>query len=185
MIDIYPSDVIIVVYEGNSEKYILELLLEQEAFIFESWQLLDGQLFKRSNSQHREALESQYFPMDFGNSRLVLFLIQDDDATMKIDDVFLDKITGPIFIVTKPEIEMLMIHSLDCYEDFHKARVQNHQLKPSQFVAGKMNISTSRVKSKEFIQAFYEEHSLVDSILSHSGKANHERGKYLLADIIK
>lgn len=184
MIHFYPSDAIAIVYEGNSEKYILDFLLEQEAFKFESWQLLDGRMFKRTNTQHRFALENQYFPMDFGASRLVVLLVQDDDAHLRIDDVFLDKITGPLFVVTKPEIEMLMIHSLDVYEDFHKARVKNHQLKPSQFVAETLGIPTSRVKSKNFIQDFYSKYSLGEAIVKHARKANRERGKFLLADII-
>lgn len=184
MIEFHASDVVVLIYEGNTEKYVLEMLLEQEVFKFAEWQLLDGRMFKRSNTQHRHALETQYFPLDYGNSRLVVLLIQDDDASLKIKEEFLEKLTGPVFVVTKPEIEMLMVHSLNLYDDFHKARTKIHQLKPSQFVASAVGENTSRIKSEGFVKAFYSTHSLVEAIICHGTKANRERGKYLLVDII-
>ncbi|MDR0899683.1 MAG: hypothetical protein LBM27_04955 [Lactobacillaceae bacterium] len=185
MIKFYESDAIVIVYEGNTEKYILEMLLEQDAFAFESWQLLDNRMFKRTNTQHRNALENQYFPMDFGKSRLVVLLVQDDDADLKIDDVFRYKITGPVFVVTKPEIEMLMVHSLGQYDAYQKARSKNHQLKPSEFVAGEFGVTTSRLKSQTFVMDFYEKHSLIDAIKRHSEKARREPNQYFLNDILK
>lgn len=186
MIDFRPSDNIVIIYEGNTEKYILETLLEEGAFKFDRWQILDyGRMFKRSNAQHRNALENQYLPMDYGNSRLLMLLIQDDDRSPKINTHFLYKITGPLFIVTKPEIEMLMIHSLSQYDNFHRAKVQNHQLKPSQFIASYLGVSTSRVKSKAFITDFYQENSLIEAIYAHTSKANRERNQYFLSDIIR
>ena len=173
-------------YEGNTEKYILELLLEQEAFKCERWQILDyGRIFKRSNTLHLYALENQYLPMDFGNSQLVVLLIQDDESSPRISEHFLEKITGLLFVVTKPEIEMFMIHSLGLYEDFHWARVQNHQLKPLQFVADHLGVSTSRAKSKTFVLDFYKENVLVEAIHAHSMKANRECNQYFLSDIIE
>jgi hypothetical protein len=185
MIEFFPNDVIVMIYEGNSEKNISEILLMQNSFLFEPWQLLDGRMFKRTNTHHRLSLENQYFPMDFGSSRLVVLLIQDDNAGFKINDFFLNKITGPLYVQTKPEIEMLMIHSLGLYRKFHSARAQNHQLKPSQFAAGVLGVSTSRLKSKEFIHEFYRKYSLADAIKRHAEKAKRERDIYFLADIIK
>lgn len=55
----------------------------------------------------------------------LILLIQYDDRIPRISKLFLEKTTDSL--MTKPEIEMLMIHTLGLYEDFHRTAFQSSQ----------------------------------------------------------
>lgn len=178
---ISPNDIVACICEGNSEKNILSLLLEQNKLIFTKEQLLDDQIFQGKYRNPKNFCD-QYLTMDYEESKIVILVILDKIESYAINAPYSHKVRDKHLIVTSPESEMLMIHSAGLYDEYQKEKSKK---KPSEFLAEKWKMSSSKIKSKQFIETFYSENSLVDAIKEHSEKAKKDKKYSLLNDFIK
>lgn len=184
MINILPSDYIACICEGPSEMAIMDLLLQKEVLCFEKSQLLDGKLLSSKFFRDPKLFTDRYLTMDFEDGRLCVLLIQDRKTTRyAIKSPYLEKVDVLGYVITAPEIEMLMIHSLDLYDDFKK---HSSRKKPSVYLAEKKGIKTAKIKSEEHIRNFYTNHDIVDAITTHKRKSQNLNGtdRYFLADLL-
>lgn len=178
---INSNDFVACICEGNTEKNIMELLLGNNDLIFQEEQLV-GEEVLYGKFRKPEIFTDQYLTMDFEDEKIVILIIQDSNTPYQIKPVYLDKIKETCLVITSPEIEMLMIHSLGLYDDYQKVKPR---FKPSKYLSQELEIKTSKLKQKEFIIDFYRHHSLIDAIKMHAQKSSRKRGCYLLADILK
>ncbi|MEF9875289.1 hypothetical protein [Gordonibacter sp.] len=177
------GDSVACICEGISEMAVMDLLLDAKALIFSRGQLLDKEVLSPRYYRDSRKFSDQYLTMDYGDGKLHVFMIQDrKDVKYALRNPYLDKVTGPCNVVTAPEIEMLMIHSLALYAEYKKAQ---HRKKPSVFLAERLKVKTADIKKRAFIEDFYSEHDLVKAVRTHKSKAANE-GKFLfLADLLK
>lgn len=178
MKEILPSDYVAVICEGLSEKVIISILLEENLLKFSSDQLLNHELIL--NVRNAKNLQNNYLNFSFDHP-VHVFSIQDSKNNLwlsQLRSVYRDKIAQAYHCVTSPEIEMLMVHSLDKYDDYSKSSFQ----KPSPYIK---QLVRENPKTKEFIRDFYSKHSLEEAIrLYHSKSPNSP--KYLtLKDLLK
>lgn len=177
---ISPEDIVACICEGNSEKNIMSMLLEDNKLIFTKDQLLDDQFFQ-GKYRNPQVFSDQYLTMDYGNKDIVVLVIKDDSRTYVIKEPYSSKIKSKYLIVTSPEIEMLMIHSVGLYDEYKNKHSEKN---PSLFLADKWGISKSKIKSKKFISDFYTKHSLTDAIKLYSQKSKKSKKSIFLYDLL-
>lgn len=178
---ISSEDIVACICEGNTEKYIINLLLESNSLIFSKSQLIDGDVLE---GKYRKAnvFADQYLTMSYGAHKIVILSIQDNYTVYRINKPYMDKVKSLYLVVTAPEIEMLMIHSMGWYDEFQKNKSKK---KPSEYVAEKFKMKVSKVKSKDFIISFFKNHSLEEAIMEHKKKAKIKKGSIFLADLLR
>lgn len=169
--------------EGQAEMTILDILLDKSALVFSRQQLLDRKVLSPPYYRDSSKFTNQYLTMNYGGRQICVFSIQDRKvSSCKIKPPYLDKISGPYYVITAPEIEMLMIHSLSLFEEYKKTQQGR---KPSIFLAEHLKEKSSKIKSRPFIEAFYLQHDLVAAIKEHKRQAGQLKHKQLfLADIL-
>lgn len=176
-----PNDYVACICEGSSELTIINLLLEKECLIFSEDNLLNKSIMPPKYFRNSAKFSSQYLTMDYHSGRLFVFLIQDRKGiTYRIKKPYSDKIEGPYYFVTAPEIEMLMIHSLNAYNDYKK----KSNISPSEYLCNRLKIKEASLKSHDFIKDFYGEHDLKAAIITHKSKSKKTKGNLFLADLL-
>ena len=158
---------IALICEGNTERNILTILLDSEKLVFKREHLVEEDLiphrFKQAKKLEREILSMNY-------KKLYLIFVQDNDNMPKINRLYLEKIFKTVKVITTPEIEMLMVHHFGLYQKYAKLSKSKWK-KPSEFIASEMNMTTSKVKSKSFIEATFDPNSLIKAIKAYSSKS--------------
>ncbi|MBC1523067.1 hypothetical protein HB884_02495 [Listeria booriae] len=175
------NDIIACICEGSSERTLIQLLLEENQLIFSSEQLLQGQTLTGTYRKPSKFTD-QFLTMDYGGQKVAMFIIQDNKTPYSIKAPYSDKVLGPHLVVTAPEVEMLMIHSLNLYNQYQKVKSNK---KPSIFVAEHLKKTSAKIKSASFIKDFYQNHDLRQSLIIHKQKAKSEKNIYFLADLLK
>lgn len=177
------NDLVACICEGPTEEWILDILLRENKLFFSRENLLDDKIFTGSKYRNPDNFIQQYLGMDYGKSKIIVLVIQDShNKSYAIKAPYSNKIKGPYLIVTAPEIEMLMIHSLNLYDNFQKVKSKT---KPSDFVADQLNMKVRNIKKEKFINKFFCTHSLTDAIKKHSEKCPKVKREKLLSDMLK
>lgn len=179
MIDVAPEDLVACICEGSAEKTIIEILLNNDKLRFTKKQLLSGAILTKKY-RNSVSFQNDFLTLDYEERKIVIIVVQDREIGYKIRDPYSGKIKGNYSLLTRPEIEMLMIHSLRLRDEFGKVK-----RKPSVFLQNKLRIREPTLKSKEYIENFYNNHDLVSAIIEHKRVTKDVSGHYFLADILK
>ncbi|WP_086428702.1 hypothetical protein [Staphylococcus cornubiensis] len=157
---IKENDLVACIVEGKTEKIILEMLLEDDLLFFTKENLLD-QKFLEIKYRNPKAFKDKYLTLSYPNTDLYLIVIKDDKKDYKIPSPYSRKITKKLMVTTSPEIEILMIISLNKYDEYTKKYKSKY--KPSEYLKIKF-YNKQNVKSEKFIRDFYKKHSMRDAI---------------------
>lgn len=179
-IDINENDLVAVICEGKVEKQIISMLLERNALIFGEEQLLDDELLP-GKLRHGEHFKNKYLTFDHKEQIVILIIAdkKDERGKLKIDEEYMFKVKSINYILTRPEIEMLMILKLGLKNDYYKVK-QNK--KPSLFLKEQLG---KTVKSEKFVQQFYEEHDIIECINLYSENSQKENNINELKDLLR
>ena len=168
--------------EGASEVTVMDILLDRGLPLFGRNQLLGESVLSSKFFRDPELFCRKYLTMDYEGKRIVVLLVQDrKNTSYGIKRPYLEKVSEFVYVITAPEIEMLMIHSLGFYNDYKK---QASKKKSSTYLAEKIKKRSSAIKSRTFIEEFYEEHDLVNAIREHRKKSQKLDKGIFLADIL-
>jgi len=165
--------------EGEAERAIVDLLLENKLLIFERSQMLDEEVIR---SRGAKEFETRYLRKEFDDKITVIRVLDSRSENFKISKTYEHKIEI-INVVTAPEIEMLIIFSEQKFSDYQKSRK-----KPSDFC--KQNLKMGKnVKHYDFVRNYFSESSkLITAIKdydAHVKKAkNLPKGTYTLSDLL-
>lgn len=168
--------------EGPSEVCVVDMLLNRGALAFGRSQLLTGKPLGSLYFRSQTRFTGQFLGMDYGDDGLVLLVVQDrKNASYEIRPPYSEKISCARYVVTAPEIEMLMVHSCNLYDKYKKQKE-----KPSVFMAQQLKVKTSKLKSRGFVEDFYRTYDLIEAIREHKRKGvlSGKRVIYL-ADLLK
>lgn len=179
MID--SSDIVACICEGNSEKYIMSMLLEEDKLIFTEDQLLENE-FLQGKYRNPANFSSEYLTMDYGSNKIVVLSIQDNKKSYSLKKPYSNKVKSTYIVVTSPEIEMLMIHSLNLYNEYQKVKTKES---PSLFLSKHLKKTTSKIKSEKFIRDFYNRYSLTEAIKTYKSKSQKHHKSIALASLLK
>lgn len=180
MIQINSNDLIACICEGPSEKVLVELLLNKKKLVFESHQLLDDKVLT-GTVRGAAKFQDTYLTLDYGCQKLIVIKIEDKKSKFTFPTIYARKISEIYYVITAPEIEMLMIHSLDMYNQYQKVKSKK---KPSVFLAEQLKKPASKIKSREFIENFYEQYDLIAALYAHKEKAPKQKDCHFFADLL-
>ncbi|KAF1303598.1 hypothetical protein BAU16_03965 [Enterococcus sp. JM9B] len=152
--------------------------------------MLDNEMlvFSRENLLTEEPLGNKYrkgetFTKDFltmtFEKPLIILLIQDDATKFKVKKPYDEKIGEIHYVVTAPEIEMLMI--------IHKRlqdRYKKQKKKPSIFLAEHEKKSTAKIKSSTFIRSVFTQETLIAALIEYNRITKNDENLRLI-DLVK
>ncbi len=137
------SNYVAIVAEGKGERVVIDILLDNGCLIFNRGDLLEEKVLATRNAKQ---FEQKHLTFKL-NKPLHIYRIVDsnnDNFVLKRKDIDLTIHD----CLTKPEIEMLIIHDLGQYKQFKKQR-----LKASEFL--KQNLSGYH-KGEKYWQEYFE-----------------------------
>lgn len=171
--------------EGNNERQIINMLLDEDALIFNRGQLISGRplsdRYKKSDRFSQDFLQMRY------ENGLDLIIVADNkNIWRKIKPPYSDNINNTYYCLTQPELEMLMVCALGKYDDFKKfenRQKKTKDKKPSVYL--KSELKAKSIKSGKFYEEFFKKNSLIDAIKEYDQKTKKEPGTYTLNDLLK
>lgn len=183
MMQIDDNDYVAVICEGSSEVTVINMLLDGGHLCFGRDQLISEDVLPSTYFRNPQQFVDRYLTMDYAGAKIHVFLIQDrKDVRYKIKSPYLDKIRVITYVVTAPEIEMLIIHSLGLYNQYKK---RSSKIKPSVFLAEELGMRSSEIKSCNYVKEFFADHDLLTAIREHKKKAPKlGKGEVFLADLL-
>lgn len=164
--------------EGNTEVTLMNILLDANYLLIERKQLLDkkplGNYYMKG-----ENFQNTYLTFQF-EQPVTIILITDRPVKFKIHKLFKHKIKQIITVLTKPEIEILLVHHLGLVEAYNKQRK-----KPSVFLSQYLKISGAKQKSQAYIEENYDSEQVIEMIKIYMQKIKKEKNSYYLEDLLK
>ena len=83
---------------------------------------------------------------------------------------------------TRPEIEMLVIHAEDAYEEWQRAHRRDKHLHPNEFCKGTLKLP--RVKESQFLRSYWNADKLIDAIRTYDRNRQHSSSEHSLGDLL-
>lgn len=168
-------------YEGEAERAILDILLDNDKLIFTREELLEEEPIARCTVKD---FERRYLRKSFQGKISLLRVIDSRNEQFNLSKAYKDKV-NLITIITAPEIEMLIILAEDRLKDFIKyENKRKHENKPSTFC--KEILKYHDVKSYEFITDYFSDvELLLGTIKEYKRVSKIKKNEYSLFDIIK
>lgn len=176
--EIRSSKYIACIYEGNAEKEILELLLENSKLKFSSDKLLEGELIRVRAAKE---FEQRYLRKGFTEQILIIRVLDSRGEKFKLSKAYQNKIKVEN-IITAPEIEMLVILNEGRYEQYKKVNKKTKK-KPSDYC--KDDLRMKNVKASGFIKNYFSDvNKLIQAIKKYNKVSNIQKGEYTLYDLL-
>ena len=168
------SGYIACICEGSAESAVIDILVDSGRLIFSRDQMLDEKVIRCRNAKK---FEEQYLRKGFKHPISVIRILDSRRENFNLSNVYRHKI-NVINVITAPEIEMLIIHNEDAYDEFKKSGK-----KPSIFC--KEDLHMKDVKSYDFVKSYFADPNvLVDAIREYRRTADIPKGEYTLEDLL-
>lgn len=125
-------------------------------------------------------LKKTYLRKEFASKISVVRILDSDHEHFKISKAYEHKVCVHD-IVTKPEIEILIIHHLRKFDHFSKNK---NKYKPSEYC--KQILGLKRVKDYDFVKDFFKDpNELIKAIEAYNRSSNLKKGAKTLLDLLK
>ena len=161
--------------EGESERAILDLLLDADKLLFNREILLDNDLIRCRSAKK---FEERYLRKSFDKKITTVRVLDSRNEKFNLSKAYQGKIKV-INIITAPEIEMLIIFNEKKYESFKKS-----EKKPSDYC--KQDLKIKNIKNYDFIKNYFSNiPSLISSIKEYKRISNVKKNEHTLCNIIK
>lgn len=179
-----PEGKLAIICEGNTEVNLMTMLLNGQKFNFSKEQLLQERILPAKYYRDPKGFARDFLGMNY-ESGLCVFLIHDSSRQYHILKPFNEKIQITYQFITRPEIEMLLVHHFNLFHDYTK---QKSALKPSLFLAHHLKKKTALIKSSAFISATFSPESLSQAIHRYAEKSSRSQSKrdeFQLVDLLE
>lgn len=166
-------------YEGNAEKAILDILLDNDLLWFSRDQLVpDPKPLLRCSV---EKVQTRYLRTDYGEEGVTIIrVIDSSNEEFKLKAAYQRQVKEVLTILTKPEIEILVIINEGKHKDFWRSKIK----KPSDYC--KQVLGLKNVKTEKFIHDYFDEpQKLVDAIREYDRLHRKEKGELSLSALLK
>ena len=168
-------------YEGEAERAVLDILLDNDKLIFSREELLEEEPIARCKPKD---FERRYLRKSFLGKISLLRVIDSRTEQFNLSKAYESKVNIKT-IITAPEIEMLIILAENRLKDFIKyENKRKHENKPSTFC--KEILKYHDVKSYDFIIEYFSDvELLLKAIKEYKRVSKIKKNEYSLYDIIK
>lgn len=167
--------IIACICEGGAEHAIMDILLDNHALIFAKRQLLDDRILRVRSASN---FEQNHLRKNFDKKIKVYRILDSRRENFKLSKLYNSKVEV-INVITAPEIEMLIIHGEDKYEEFKKSKK-----KPSDYCKQDLNLKS--VKTYPFVKSYFSEiEKLFFVIKLYNKKAKIRIGEVTLFSLLR
>lgn len=161
--------------EGAAESSVVDILLNDDKLIFKRKQLHDYSTIRRISAKD---FEKNYLGFNFSYKPVLIRLTDRANEMFRLSTYYKDKI-DVYNVVTRREIEMLVIHSENKYDDYKKSGKS-----PSRYC--KENLRLPNIKKSIFWNSYYRNsEDLISAINDYDKKTQNMKSVYTLRDLIK
>ncbi len=176
--------------EGAAEGIVIERLFESgKLSVSEERVVLDPITYKpftrlRKAKDIEDRFFTQNYAVDGAEGLLLARVVDSRNAKFSLSRINRDAALVRT-IITAPEIEMLVIHAEDAYEDWCRASRSNRQLKPSEYCVEKLGMR--EVKSAGFLRDYWGDvEKLVLAIQAYAAKRGKRKtDELMLVNLVK
>lgn len=172
--------------EGSAEKVIMKKLFYNNKLVFKNGDSYEGDKLIRAFSRTRqgEKFAREELQMDYGKSHINILRILDCKkekfALPKVYDERIESGEIRIFnILTRPEIEILIIINEGHYEKFTNKK---GNIKPSTYC--KRELGMKEVKTEEFVSGYFEDIDILINSIQKYKKLHSQKDEYCLFDLL-
>ena len=168
-------------YEGEAERAILDILLDNDKLIFSREDLLEEEPIRRCKPKD---FERTYLRKSFEGKISLLRVIDSRSEQFNLSNAYKHKV-NLITIITAPEIEMLIILAENKKKEFDKfENRRKRENKPSTFCKEILNYLN--VKSYSFVKEYFSDcDKLLGAIKEYKRVMKIKKNEYSLYDLIK
>ncbi len=152
------NELVACICEGAFERAVVEILLNSDSLEFRWEDLLEGDLIELRSSRR---FSERYLNREYKGSLIRIVRILDSKSErFNVSFSHQTKISRLQSFYTRPEVEILIIISEDCYDDYIR---NHHRLKPSIYC--KTRLGLGDVKRKGFVRDYYRDPKrLIDAL---------------------
>ncbi|MCS4486849.1 hypothetical protein [Staphylococcus americanisciuri] len=170
------NNYIALICEGECEKYIIDKLLDENRLFFNRSRLIDE---KALGGEFRNATKftQKYLTLKYEN-KITIILVVDKQHELKLKKMFSHNVDQQLCVVTRPEIEMLMIMAMNKYKEYQKVKSDQ---KPSLFMN---QLTGKKVKNIKFVEDFYIQYDLIDAIKKYH-RIRPDKSQYTIYNLLK
>lgn len=181
--EILDGDYVICSCEGAAEETIINLLLKNNMLIFDTNNLVDGEITRIRKAKR---IEEQFLKRSYKKKIHIIRILDSKNEKFNLSKIYKLKPnmidSDIISIITHPEIEILLIISENKYDDFQKYK---NEESPSKY-CNRLFKSKIDVKSKEFLEYYFDNiYKLLNAIYLYKSKVNIEKNELCLYDLLK
>jgi hypothetical protein len=133
--------------EGGAEIAIMNMLLDEDLLIFNRDMLVKEQVHPRLPVRK---IESKFLNKSYAKKVVIVRIIDSKNEQLKLKKVYRQKFDNEK-ILTKPEIEIIIIHDFNKYSEYCKVKSSK---KPSEYCKSELNLHD--VKDKDFMNRYFD-----------------------------
>lgn len=162
------------VCEGTFEEVAIRVLRDADGLVVPAINIVD---ITRSRSASQ--IQDKYLNVEYDWPLAIIRIIDSRKEQFKLGNLYRGRYEV-INAYTRPEAEMLTIVREGCFVDYSKHK---NKMKPSQYC--KQVLGLSRVKSKPFLEEYWDAESLTKAAREYKRLQNLDKGEICLADLLK
>ncbi len=166
---------IICICEGRFEEDLINFLLEHDKLKFKVSDLVDE---KVTRIRSAAKIQQNFLNRAYNQQIIILRIIDSKKERFNLAPAYELKIKATHNVVTKPEIEILVIIDKD---DFKKFQEQNK--KPSEYCKAKYGLSD--IKKEGFVKHYFKSVEVLISAIKKYKTNNKDNPHVQLADLLK
>lgn len=161
--------------EGAGEAAIIDILVDNDLLIFKREEMLDEKVIRIRSAKN---FEERYLRKGFSDQISIIRILDSRKENFRLSKAYAHK-ADVIDIITAPEIEMLIIHTENMYNQFKRSGK-----KPSDFC--KEDLRMQDVKSYDFVKDYFRNpKTLLNAIVEYQRIAKIPKGEYCLLNLLK
>lgn len=165
--------------EGDAERAVINLLLDNRMLIFEREELIDEEVLQCRRGRD---FEDKYLRKGFSEKITVYRILDSRSEEFKLRKSYMEKI-DVINVITAPEIEMLIICNEGKFDEFQRLK-RNKAGKPSTYC--KNVLGYKRVKEYTFVYDYFSDIDVLKHALhEYKRLSNVRRGEKTIWDLLK
>lgn len=172
----FDNKIVLCFYEGNAEKEILEMLLENKKLKFTEDDLYDKEFKERVSVK---TVEKKYLSLSFDKPVIILRVIDSKKEKFNLSTLYKNRFNEIYVCRTAPEIEYLLIMYHHDEEKFNKEKSHSH-IRACQFC--KKYYGYSKTATEEYFKKHLSIKELLDVLKRYD---NNHSDEYTIYSLVK
>jgi hypothetical protein len=165
LVDVFNGVYVLCLCEGGSEEGVMNILLDENKLLFDREMLINGKVHRRMTARN---VESKFLNRSYKKPVIIVRIIDSKTEQFNLGKAYKDRFYRADCL-TKPEIEILVIHDADMFKEFIKVKSNT---KPSEFC--KIKLKHGNIKEKDFMRNYFDVDRLLVALCTYKRKSKND-----------